>query len=190
MSAFEYASGLISIVTGLAVARVLSGISTFIAADERNGSDWIVASWCFALLLNLVSWWLVCWYALHERAEIEFVALFGWILATSPLYAAAHVLVPDTLRGPGETRARLQPLRGAFYLCLATQFLLGSAVTLTTGPALDPDTSPLLGLTFVAAMIAASAAGVFVRSNRARALHLLIWLALFALLAGIIPAIG
>jgi hypothetical protein len=90
-------------------------------------------------------WWLVCWYALHQRAEIEFVALFGWILATSSLYAAAHVLVPDTLRGSGDSLPRLQPIRAAFYLCLGTQFLLGATVTLTTGPGSYPNLFPNLG---------------------------------------------
>ena len=70
MTVFEYASGLISIVIGLAVARVLGGISNFIAAERRIGSDWIVASWCFALLITLVGWWLVGWYVLRGQAEI------------------------------------------------------------------------------------------------------------------------
>ena len=57
MSAFEYASGLISIVVGMAVARVLGGIGNFSAANKRAASDWIVAAWCLALLLTLVGWW-------------------------------------------------------------------------------------------------------------------------------------
>jgi Zn-dependent protease with chaperone function len=189
MTVFEYASGLISIVVGLAVARVLGGISNFIAADRRIGSDWIVASWCFALLINLVSWWLVGWYALSGQAEIDFATLFTWILATSPLYAAAHVLVPDTAgRDPGGASATLQPLRGAFHLCLAAHFALGLAVTVSA-PARDV-TSPV-GWVVVAVMVAVSASGVLARSDRARALHLLAWLAVLAVLAGgFTPAIG
>jgi hypothetical protein len=46
MTAFEYGSGLISIVVGLAVARVLGGVGTFLGARERSVQDWIVAAWC------------------------------------------------------------------------------------------------------------------------------------------------
>ena len=71
MTAFEYASGLISIVVGLAVARVLGGIGTFSVASERSVSDWIVASWCLTLLLTLVGWWMSAWTILRVQAEIE-----------------------------------------------------------------------------------------------------------------------
>jgi hypothetical protein len=186
MSAFEYASGLISIVIGLAVARVLGGISSFIAADERSGSDWIVASWCFALLFNLVAWWLVGWEALHERAEIDLAILFGWILATSPLYAAAHVLVPDAAeRRRSEARTILQPLRGVFYLCLGVHYVLATFMTMTMIP---PDAGRALPM--LALIILGSAAGVFARTNRARALHLLTWLALVGVLAASVPTLG
>jgi hypothetical protein len=188
MTVFEYASGLISIVIGLAVARVLGGISNFIAAGQRSGSDWIVASWCFGLLINLVGWWLMGWYALRGRAEIDFATLFTWILATSPLYAAAHVLVPDTAgRDPGGASAHLQPLRGAFHLCLAAHYVLGFAVTFSA-PASD-GTRPL-GRVVAAVMVAVSASGALARSDRARALHLLAWLAVAAvLIGGFTPAI-
>jgi hypothetical protein len=187
MTVFEYASGLISIVIGLAVARVLGGISNFIAAGQRSGSDWIVASWCFALLINLVGWWLMGWYVLHGRAEIDFATLFTWILATSPLYAAAHVLVPDTSgRDPGGASAHLQPLRGAFYLCLAAHYVLGLAVGFPSQDVVRP-----LGFVVVAAMVGVSASGALARSDRARALHLLAWLAVAAvLIGGFTPAIG
>ncbi len=99
MSAFEYASGLISIVVGLAVARVLGGIGTFSVASERPASDWIVASWCLALLLTMVGWWMNAWMTLRGQAEIAFSTLFIWIVATALLYLAAYVLIPGTSTG-------------------------------------------------------------------------------------------
>jgi hypothetical protein len=187
MTVFEYASGLISIVVGLAVARVLGGISNFIAADRRIGSDWIVASWCFALLINLVGWWLMGWSALRGRAEIDFATLFTWILATTPLYAAAHVLVPDTaVRDSSRASPHLEPLRGAFHLCLAAHYVLGFAVGISASDGTRP-----LGRYVVAVMVAVSASGALARSDRARVLHLVAWLAVAAvLIGGFIPAIG
>jgi hypothetical protein len=74
----------------------LGGISSFSSASERSAQDWIVASWCLALLLTLVGWWMAGWVILRGRTEIEFVTLFLWIVATSFLYLAAAVLVPST----------------------------------------------------------------------------------------------
>ena len=70
MTVFEYASGLISIVVGLAVARVLGGIGTFMAASQRSAADRIGASWCAALLFNLVGFWIAGWQAFGALEEV------------------------------------------------------------------------------------------------------------------------
>ena len=69
MSVFEYASGLISIVVGLAIARILGGIGTFTGLEKRTAADWIVLSWSIALALNLVGWWIGGWIR-YERSQL------------------------------------------------------------------------------------------------------------------------
>ncbi len=96
MTVFEYAGGLISIVVGLAVARVLGGIGSFIRAGNRSASDWIVASWCLALVFNLVGWWFAGWVMFAERTEIGVPTLILWLVDTSLLYLAAYILIPNT----------------------------------------------------------------------------------------------
>ncbi len=115
-----------------------------------------MASWCLALLLLMVGWWMMGWVTLRLQTEIPFSTLFIWIVATALLYLAAFVLV---------------------LLVGLTQetFAVTDQVALTTGiPTLLPPAT-LAGL---------SAVGAALNSERDRAFHLLAWLAVLALVIG------
>jgi hypothetical protein len=169
-------------VGGLAVARVLGGIGTFMAASQRSAVDWIGASWCAALLFALVGWWIAGWQAFGALEEVGAAILAPWVVSTSFLYLAAYALVPSTEprrdRGPG---GDLFPLRPHFYLCLGAHF--GVAVPLTLLVAPEAQRSSVASIVVVM-MIPISAAGALVEGNRARVLHLLIWGATMLLLVG------
>ncbi|MBW2385750.1 MAG: hypothetical protein JRG92_19125 [Deltaproteobacteria bacterium] len=189
MSAFEYASGLISIVVGLAVARALGGVGTFSVASDRSASDWIVVSWCLAILLVMVGWWMTGWTALRVQAEIAFSTLFVWIVASALLYLAAYVLVPGTSIEPGSgSEASLRPVRSAFYLYLAAHFALAFLLGLTQGTFVVTDgassTALLPSLIPAAMMTGLSAVGAALHSERSRALHLVIWVTALAVVIG------
>jgi hypothetical protein len=187
MNVFEYASGLISIVIGLAVARVLGGIGSFSTASQRSAHDWIVASWCLALLLVLVGWWFQGWNLFRERTEIDFATVLIWIVATSLLYLAAYVLVPGATSGEtSDVRSSLHPLRRSFYFFIAAHFGLGILISLPT-----TDFQRVGGFVLIAMLVLVSALGAVAKSNQAKALHLVIWLAMTAvLLGGFLPSIG
>ena len=70
MTGFEYASGLISIVVGLGIARVLGGVGAFLRLHNRTPHDWIVGTWCLVLFLTLVVWWMLGWQLLRLQAQI------------------------------------------------------------------------------------------------------------------------
>lgn len=129
MTIFEYASGLISIVVGLAIARVLGGIGAFLTLNQRTAHDWIVAVWCMALSLNLVMWWIVGWRFLQNLAEISVATLMFWTSATALLYLAAYILVPGSAEGHSGHDARTNfKLPGlAFFGCLAAHFAMFAA---------------------------------------------------------------
>ena len=175
MTVFEYASGLISIVIGLAVARVLGGIGTFIVARDRSFSDWTVAAWCVALVFVLVGWWMIGWIVLSGLTELAFITLFLWVVASALLYLGAFVLLPGgVIGGAGDPREHLQPLRAAFYFCLAGHFGVVFLVVLFRG------VGGGWGAVNVGILAALSAAGATARSSRGHALHLgifLIWIA-------------
>ena len=189
MSAFEYATGLISIVVGLAVARVLGGIGTFSAASERPASDWIVVSWCLALLLTMVGWWMTAWATLRGQAEYAFSTLSIWFVATALLYLAAYVLIPGTsigsARGSGSS---LRPLPSAFYLYLAAHFAVAVLLGLTLESSVvadgGPSTAAIASLLPAALMTGLSALGAVLHSERDRALHLGAWLVVLVAVIG------
>jgi len=191
MTVFEYTSGLTSIVVGLAVARILGGISTFSSAGERSAQDWIVALWCLALLFTLVGFWMAGWVILRERTEIEFVTLFLWIVSTSFLYLAAAVLVPSTpIWEASEPRTKLHPLRAAFYFYLAAHF--GTVSLAQVIAAEDPFFGSLISSLLVTGIfIGVSALGAVAHSDRTRALHLAAWLSMMVVNVGfVVPVIG
>ena len=186
MTPFEYATGLVSLVIGLAVARVLGGIGTFITARERSASDWFVASWCIVILVNLGGWWIAVWNTLQRQVEIEFAILLAVTLATSLLYLASFVLISV---GPieGTRHARTFRIPGvAFFYCLGAHF----AVVVAMGIAFDMNYDPQ-DLVETALVAAVAAAGAAAKGTRSRVLHLVIWMALlFAMLADNTPRIA
>ena len=173
MTVFEYAGGLISIVVGLAVARVLGGIGSFIRAGNRSASDWIVASWCLALVFNLVGWWYAGWAIFADRTEIGAAALIVWVVATSLLYLAAYVLIPNAgLAAASDSQAKPPPLPAAFFFCLAAHFGVGIAL----GLSIRGQGTNIGASIQVATMAVVSAAGAAAKSNQSRGWHLVIWL--------------
>ncbi len=177
MTAFEYASGLISIVVGLGIARVLGGIGSFIESRRRSAGDWIAATWCLVLLLALVAWWIAGWQVLRAQAEISLATLVIWTLATALYYLAAYLLVPVRLiDGSREPHANSERPSGAFFLCLAAHFGLMLGYALAIG-SIDG-----LGLTATGSLVVVSGAGAALKSNRGRAFHLLVWATLLAVI--------
>ena len=194
MTSFEYASGLISIVVGLAVARVLGGVGAFLNADRRTSSDWIVGAWCIILSIALVAWWVAGWRFLRQQAEISFASLVFWMFATAVLYLAAYLLVPRnvaSLHGDDRDTNFDLPNR-AFFVCLAVHY--GAFLLyVVTDLALVVESSPVTNgrLPFLPMLIIASAAGIFVRTPRGYVVHLAIWgVMLIAAIAISLPALG
>ena len=166
MTGFEYASGLISIVVGLGIARVLGGIGSFLRFHNRAPRDWIVGSWCLVLFLALVGWWMAGWQVLRVQTEISFVTLIFWTIATALLYLSAYLLVPATIVD------RTGDL-GAFFTCLAAHFGLVSVYMIV---ALESEfDSPLI----TGAITIISAAGAAIKTSRGYTLHLAIFVAVF-----------
>ncbi len=172
MTGFEYASGLISIVVGLGMARVLGGIGTFLRLDNRTPHDWIVGTWCLVLFLTLVAWWMLGWQVLRVRAEISLGTLVFWTFATALLYLSAYLLVPATIvaqSGGPETNFELPPR--AFFACLAAHF--GLVLVYLNVAALGSG----LSSTVLGTMTIISASGFVIKTNRGYALHLAVWIA-------------
>ena len=172
MTGFEYASGLISIVVGLGIARVLGGVGAFLRLHNRTPHDWIVGTWCLVLFLAQVAWWMIGWQALRGQGEISFVTLVFWTFATALLYLSAYLLVPATIADrPGGPEANFELPGGAFFACLAAHFglmLVYAIVALGSG---------LGTLVTLGAITIITASGAAMKTDRGYTLHLTVWTA-------------
>ncbi len=174
MTGFEYASGLISIVVGLGIARVLGGVGAFLRLHNRTPHDWIVGTWCLVLFLTLVVWWMLGWQVLRVQAQISLGTLVFWTFATALLYLSAYLLVPATIvdrSGGPETNSELP--RGAFFACLAAHFALMLVYTIVAPPL----GSGLGERVTLGAITIVSATGAAIKTNWGHTLHLAVWVA-------------
>ena len=94
MGVFEYIAAFVAIVMGLAVARVMSGIGAFILADRRAPDDWLLASWCLALVILMIGWWMLGWFTIGQLETITYGSVLLWFSSTALLFLASYILVP------------------------------------------------------------------------------------------------
>ena len=186
MTVFEYGSGLISIVVGLGVARVLGGIGLFLSARNRSTADWIVFTWSVGLLLNLVIWWMAMWSMLRSQPEISQGILITVTTATALLYLATFLLLPGKSADAfPDADTSTEPPRGAFFICLAAHYAMGLTYTVfyvTYGgvAALSP----------IAAMVVIAGAGIKVETNRGYIVHLIVWATGLIIIGSVTQAIN
>ena len=89
---------LVSIIVGLGVAEVLTGVARQIRFRDSSVGYWVhacaVAIIFFALLQN---WWEL--WVLRDAAQWNFLGLVLMLLPPSALYLVAHLIFPDSIQG-------------------------------------------------------------------------------------------
>lgn len=90
---FDYLAVLISVVLGLAVTHVLTGISGAINRRERHRPDWIQMWWGINVLAYVLAvWWGMYWWKqLNIWTVQEFAFLTGYAIV---LFMMASLLFP------------------------------------------------------------------------------------------------
>jgi hypothetical protein len=141
---FNYVAVLISIVLGLGVTRVLSGLSDAIQAGNRQRAYWIRTLWLInAFTMLLLSWWV--FYRWRTAPEWT-VFLFFWVtLFPTLLYLACSVLAPGKLEQTGSANWRdyYYANRRGFFLIFAAIWPIDIIDTLLKGKAHFLDQGPL-----------------------------------------------
>lgn len=119
MSSFEYLTVFLSVIFGLAVVQILSGVSLILDARERSRPYWVHLVWTVNVFtLAVVLWWLN--FSLDDIGEWSFFH-YGNLVAYSVLiFVLAGLLYPT--RGPEviDFRAHFARNRTAFFVVLAT----------------------------------------------------------------------
>jgi hypothetical protein len=116
--AFNYVAVLVSIIIGLGVTRILTGVSEAIQVANRPRGYWIHTLWMINILGALMLFWWVL-YRWRNVPEWNFY-LFLWVnIAPLLTYLAAGVLCPGELEATGSPDWRdyyYRNRRGFFFV--------------------------------------------------------------------------
>jgi len=123
MTPFEYLTVFISVVLGLAVVHLLSGVALLLDTRVRARPDWIHGVWTANVLVTTV---LVWWFNFHLTGVVEWTLPFfvNLVAYSVVLYLMTGLLYP--LRGSEviDFRAHFEANRVRFFMvCLAFQFI-------------------------------------------------------------------
>lgn len=116
--AFNYVAVLVSIITGLALTRLMSGASEMIQAANRPRIYWVHTAWIINLFMDLMLYW---WMLYRWRTAPNWTFfLFVWVTIPAILvYLASAVLVPGELETTGSPTWRdyyYKNRRGFFFI--------------------------------------------------------------------------
>jgi hypothetical protein len=94
MSSFEYVTVLISIVLGLGIAQILSGVAKLIQKRKRIKFYWPHLIWImFVLFLHVQEWWIM--YELKNFIPWRLPVFLFIMLYPVNLFIMAKVIFPD-----------------------------------------------------------------------------------------------
>ncbi len=160
VGSFEYVVVLVSIVTGLGVTRLLTGISDAIQVANRSRGYWVHTLWMFNLFFTLTLYWWVL-YRWRTAPQWNFF-LFLWVNISPILcYLASGVLCPGDLEKTGspDWRDYYYKNRRSFFLIIAIAWPLDVIDTLLKGSAhfraQGPAYLPVIALWTFGSLIAA-----------------------------------
>lgn len=175
MDAFGYVSVIISVVIGLGLSHLLSGVVELFKVRRRVRFYWVHSLWVGLTFVGHIFLWWTMWGLRYIRAW-NFFSFLLLLLAPVLLYVAASFLVPKV-----EVEASLD-LRDYFYQNRAAFFSVNAAFTalmgtenwLLTGRPAPPRVTAVFAVWFVLLSVSA-----FVKSTRYHAAIALLFCLLF-----------
>ena len=132
MDNFSYLSVLVSIVLGLGITNLLSGVATLVRSRARLRIYWPMPVWITTLfLIHIQTWWSM--FGLREVGTWSFAVFLIVLLQPVALFLMAAVISPKVLN-TGVTDLRSQwfsesrwlfgTLAGALFISLAKNFVV------------------------------------------------------------------
>ena len=156
MSPFEFVFALISIITSLALTRIITGVVAIIRHKDRGGFSLAHALWLWVAFAVVIGNWGALWGA---RLEPEWPALrvLAWITSMTSLYAFCALVVPEVERGVPLDLAEFHEREGRRYIIAHNVFALLAILLVVVVSGVGPDSmrnlvpaSVALGLGMVA----------------------------------------
>ena len=98
MELFEFLMVLVSIIIGLGVAEVLTGVARVLRHSDSVQRYWVHTTLVVAISLALLQMWWESW-GLHDMSEWSFPGLLMMLTGPVSLYLIAHLLYPEEVAG-------------------------------------------------------------------------------------------
>ena len=123
MTHFEYVIILVSIVLGLSVTKLLTGVGEMLQARAHAKQYWVHNVWVAnAFISNLMVWWVAYrWLNWEQDGHTWNFFLFVFILLTPIVqFLVAVLLFPDEIREGQDMRDPFESIQRPLFLLLAT----------------------------------------------------------------------
>lgn len=118
----------LSLITGLALTRLLSGLVAVFRARRRAEVDWLPIAWVAILIVAIMESWSALNGLPHVSRNFSFPEYLLLGIFMMLLFAAAALLVPPGEIGTGESLRDYFEQEGRFALPLFSAFLAGGAL--------------------------------------------------------------
>ena len=122
MSLFEFLMVLVSIIIGLGVAEILTGVARQIRERESTQGYWVHSVLVLALFFALLQQWWEIW-SLRGVSEWTFLGLIMMLTGPVGLYLIAHLLFPEPMPGANFREYYYGTMRPIWWLGVATTVL-------------------------------------------------------------------
>jgi hypothetical protein len=132
MDEFGYLSVLLSIIIGLAVTQLLTGLRGLMLQRARIRVYWVPVAWGLVFLMILTqTWWAM--FGLRGHREWTFAEFAAVLFHTIVMYLTAAIILPDVGDEPVDLRAHYYRHRGWLFslLLLATAASLVKSIVLS-----------------------------------------------------------
>jgi hypothetical protein len=128
MSPFEFVAAFFSVVLGLGVAHLLSGVSGLLEARDRVRTYWVHSVWVLTTILLLVhSWWGI--WSLKAAPAWSYPAFLCFVAYLIALYLISTLLLPRVAEhGAIDLGAHFDTIRPVFLSFVAAVFALGTVL--------------------------------------------------------------
>ena len=176
---FDYLGVLVSVILGLALTHLLTGLSRLIQMRSRVRVYWAHVAWTLNIMLYVLGlWWGMYWWKHLEDWTIgRFLFLSGYACV---IYVLSALLYPHEVAEGFDFEAHFESNRLWFFAVFLFAILLDVPETLSKGVDHLRDV-PTHYVVFITAMLVLGVAGLLLRARRAQgAVASLVLLALLA----------
>ncbi len=119
MTLFEFLMVFVSIIVGLGVAEILTGVAKQIRHRNSCRGYWVHSCGVVLIFLALLQSWWELW-DLHNSTEWDFYSLVLMLFAPAGLYLIAHLIFPEPMQDSNVREHYFGPMRPIWWLAILT----------------------------------------------------------------------